>query len=112
MYPVVSAASSDVVVDKKLMKNFEINWESMDYDKRVSRYNPKDSSNQQRSRADENLTLRCTVDIKDPNLIFGLAQKLSCVRVAEKFSLNQDRRHPGLAKHIKIRFLQMPVNMV
>ena len=49
---VVLAVSNDAVINKKLMKNFEINWEAMDYDKRVSRYNPKVSSNQQRSRID------------------------------------------------------------
>ncbi len=70
-----SIASTDGVIDKKVTNLFEINWESMRYNKTVTQYNPEVSSNQQPSRADENLTLRCQVEIKDPNLVLGISRK-------------------------------------
>ena len=70
-----SMASTDANVDKKVTDLFEINWESMKYDRSVSQYNPKVSSNQQASRADENLSLSCKIEIKDPNLVLGISRK-------------------------------------
>ncbi len=70
-----SMASSDADIDKKVTDLFEINWESMNYDKSVTRYNPKVSSNRQASRADENLSLSCKIEIKDPNLVLGISRK-------------------------------------
>jgi len=71
----VSMASNDAGIDKKVTKLFEINWESMRYNKSVEQYNPEVTSNQQPSRADENLTLNCQVEIKDPNLVLGISRK-------------------------------------
>jgi len=71
----LSMASTDANIDKKVTDLFEINWESMRYDKSVSLYNPKLSSNQQASRADENLSLSCKIEIKDPNLVLGISRK-------------------------------------
>ena len=70
-----SMASADDNIDKKVTNLFEINWESMRYGKSVSLYNPKVSPNQQASRADENLTLSCKIEIKDPNLVLGISRK-------------------------------------
>jgi len=71
----LSMASTDGSIDKKVTDLFEINWESMNYDKSVTRYNPKVSSNRQAARADENLKLRCEIEIKDPNLVLGISRK-------------------------------------
>ena len=71
----LSMASADANVDKKVTNLFEINWESMRYDKSVSRYNPKISPNKQASRADENLILSCEIEIKDPKLVLGISRK-------------------------------------
>jgi len=68
-----SMASTDADIDKKVKNLFEINWESMRYYKSVSLYNPKLSSNQQ--AADENLSLSCKIEIKDPNLVLGISRK-------------------------------------
>jgi len=68
-------ASSDVGIDKKVTKLLEINWESMRYNKSVEQYNPEVTSNRQQSRTDENLTLNCRVEIKDPNLVLGISRK-------------------------------------
>ena len=68
-------ASADADIDKKVTDLFEINWESMNYDKSVTRYNPKVSSNRQAARADENLKLRCEIEIKDPNLVLGTSRQ-------------------------------------
>ena len=66
-----SMASTDGGIDKKVTNLFEINWESLRYNKTVTQYNPEVSSNQQASRAYENLTLSCKIEIKDPNLVLG-----------------------------------------
>jgi hypothetical protein len=71
-------ASSDVNVDRKVTRLFEINWESMRYNKTVTQYNPDNpeiSMNRQPSRTDENLTLNCRIEIKDPNLVLGISRK-------------------------------------
>jgi hypothetical protein len=47
----------------------------MRYNKTVTQYNPEVSSNRQPSRTDENLTLNCQIEIKDPNLILGISRK-------------------------------------
>jgi len=70
-----TTASNDGGIDKKVTDLFEINWESIRYNKTVTQYNPEVSSNQQPSRRDENLTLSCKIDIKDPNLILGISRK-------------------------------------
>lgn len=70
-----SMASSDAGIDKKVTELFEINWESMRYNKSVEQYNPEVSSNRQPSRTDERLTLNCRVEIKDPNLVLGISRK-------------------------------------
>jgi hypothetical protein len=73
-----SIASSDVNIDKKVTSLFDINWESMRYNKTVTQFNPDNpeiSMNRQPSRTDENLTLNCQVEIKDPNLILGISRK-------------------------------------
>ena len=70
-----SMASTDADIDKKVMDRFELNWESMRYDKSVTRYNPKVSSNQQALGANENLSLSCKIEIKDPNLVLGTSRK-------------------------------------
>ena len=74
----LSMASSDAGIDKKVSNLFEINWESMRYNKTVTQYNPDNpeiSMNRQPSRTDENLTLNCQVEIKDPNLVLGISRK-------------------------------------
>ena len=68
-------ASSDARIDKKVTELFEINWESMRYNKTVTQYNPEVISNRQPSRADENLTLNCRVEVKDPNFVLGISRK-------------------------------------
>jgi hypothetical protein len=70
-----SIASSDVDVDKKVTSLFKINWESMRYNKTVTQYKPKVSSNKQTSSANESLTLSCEIEIKDPNLVLGISRK-------------------------------------
>jgi len=70
-----SMASADADIDKKVTDLFEINWESMRYNKTVTQYNPEVSSNQQVSRADKNLSLSCKIKIKDPNLVLGISRK-------------------------------------
>lgn len=70
-----STASTDAGIDKKVTRMFEINWESMQYDRSVTINNPEVASNQQPSRAKENLTLRCKVEIKDPNQVLGISRK-------------------------------------
>jgi hypothetical protein len=70
----LSMASTDADVDKKVTRLFEINWESMRYSKTVTQYNPEVSSNHQPSRTNENLTLQCEVEIKDPNLVLGMTR--------------------------------------
>lgn len=106
---VVSGESNETVFDKKLIKNFEINWESMDYDKRVSRYNLNVSSNQQRARADENLTLRCTVEIKDPNLVFGISRKgiLTEMTGGKKQKIEIDQEQSMSQQHPMRRSMEM-----
>jgi hypothetical protein len=66
-----SMALSDADVDKKVTDLFEINWESMRYNKTVTQYNPEVSSNPHASSANESLTLSCEIEIKDPNLVLG-----------------------------------------
>ncbi len=78
-----STASTDAGIDKKVIERFEINWESMRYNKTVTQYNPDVSSNQQPSRADENLTLRCQVEVKDPNLVLGISRKGFLTRLTD-----------------------------
>jgi hypothetical protein len=70
-----SMASTDANVDKKVMDRFEFNWESMRYDKSVTQYNPKVSSNEQASSSNESLKLSCEIEIKDPNLVLGISRK-------------------------------------
>jgi hypothetical protein len=68
----LSIGSVEVGVDKKATDLFEVNWESVRYNKSVSRNNLKISSDQQDSRVSENLSLLCQVEIKDPNLVLGI----------------------------------------
>jgi len=75
MFTGISMASTDAGIDKKVANLFEINWESMQYDRSVTINNPEVTSNQQPSRTNENLMLRCKVEIKDPNLVLGVSRK-------------------------------------
>jgi hypothetical protein len=68
-------ASTDANVDKRMMKHFEVNWESMRYNKSVTQYNPEVSSNQQPSGSNESLTLTCEIEIKDPNRVLGVLRQ-------------------------------------
>lgn len=71
----LSIGSAGVEVDKKVTDLFDVNWESIRYNRSVSRYNLKVSSNEQDSRANETLELSCQVEIKDPNLVLGTCQQ-------------------------------------
>jgi len=83
-----SMASADADIDKKVTDLFEINWESMNYDRSVTLYNPKVSSNRQAARADENLKLRCEIEIKDPNLVLGISRKGVLTEMTDSKRLN------------------------
>jgi hypothetical protein len=71
MFTDFSMASIDAGNDKKVMKRFEVNWESLRYVKSVTQYNPKVASNKQASSATESLSLSCEIEVKDPNLVLG-----------------------------------------
>jgi len=95
-----SMASSDADIDKKVTDLFEINWESMNYDKSVTRYNPKVSSNRQAAKADENLKLRCEIEIKDPNLVLGISRKgiLTSMSDSKRRTVEIDQEQPPLKR--------------
>ena len=60
-------------VDEKLTDLFEVNWESIRYDKSVYRRNPEFTLNDPSVR--ESLSLSCRVEIKDPNLVLGTCRQ-------------------------------------
>jgi hypothetical protein len=93
-----SMAATDAGIDKKVMDHFEINWESLRYNKTVTQYNPEVSSNQQPSRTDENLTLGCKVEIKDPNLVLGIARNgvLTEMTDSKRQNIEISQEQPGL----------------
>ena len=70
-----SMALTDANVDKKVMKHFEVKWESLRYNKSVTQYNPNVSSNQRPSGLYESLTLSCEIEIKDPNVVLGVLRQ-------------------------------------
>ena len=92
----LSMASSEDDVDKKVTKLFEINWESMRYNKSVTQYNPKIASNRQASRATESLTLSCEVMIKDPNMVLGTLREgiITEITVSKKRNVEVSQELP------------------
>jgi hypothetical protein len=107
----ISIASADGDIDKKVTDLFEINWESMRYVKSVTQYNPKVSSNQQPSRADEKLTLNCRVEIKDPNLILGISRKgfLTGLTDSRRRNIELDQEEPESVRPSMPAMRNMPV---
>jgi hypothetical protein len=67
--------TTDTEADKNVADLFEIKWRRTEYDNSVKRYNPNVSSNQQPSRANQNLRLSCEITIKDPNLVLGISRQ-------------------------------------
>lgn len=96
----LAMASTDADVDKKVTGLFEINWESMRYDKSVSMNNPEVSSGRQPSRTDENLTLRCKVEIEDPNLVLGVTRNgvLTEITDGKRQSIEITQEQPELSR--------------
>lgn len=84
----LSIAATNIEVDKKVADLFEIKWQRTEYDKSVRRYNPDVSSNQQPSRAIENLRLSCEVTIKDPNLVFGISRQGNLTEIIDSGGRN------------------------
>ena len=71
----LSSGLADAEIDKKVTDLFGVNWESVRYNRSVSRYNLEVSSNEQNSRASESLSLSGQILIKDPNLVLGTCQQ-------------------------------------
>lgn len=117
----LSIASVDVNVDKKVMDRFEINWESMRYNKTVTQYNPEISSNRQARGTDESLseslTLSCEIEIKDPNMVLGTLREGVITDITNSKKRNIEiSREPSRLNHIPYeslhyqpRFTQPPV---
>jgi hypothetical protein len=112
-----SMASTEANVDKKVMKRFEVNWESLRYNKSVTQYNPKVSSNRQAPRADESLTLSCEITIKDPNLVLGTLREGIITEITDSkgrnVEINQEQPQvshtPYEGLRYQHRFTQPPV---
>jgi hypothetical protein len=94
----LSIGSAEIKVDKKVNELFEVNWESVRYNKSVSRYNLKVSTNRQDASANENLNLSCQVEIKDPNMVLGTCQQGIITELKDSKGQNVDlgQRVPGL----------------
>jgi hypothetical protein len=85
-----SVAATDIEVDKKVADLFEIKWQRTEYDKSVTRHNPNVLSNQQSSRANENLRLSCEITINDPNLVFGISRQGSLTEIIDSEGRNTE----------------------
>ena len=55
----------------KIEDLLKTDWESIQYYKNVTVYNPKVSTNQRSSNSSENVSVNCKVEILDPNVILG-----------------------------------------
>jgi hypothetical protein len=112
-----SMASTDADVDKDMMKHFEINWESLRYNKSVTQYNPEVSANQRPSGLYESLTLSCEIEIKDPNLVLGVLRQGVITEITDSkkrnVEINQERPQvspmPYEGLRYQQRFTQPPV---
>jgi hypothetical protein len=112
-----SMASTDADVDRKVMKHFEVNWESLRYNKSVEQYNPEISSNRQPSGSNESLILSCEIEIKDPNLVLGTLRQGFITEITNSkgrnVKINQERPQvshmPCEGLRYRQRFTQPPV---
>lgn len=104
-----SMASTDADIDKKVTELFEINWKSMRYNKSVEQYNPEISSNQQPSRATENLMLNCQVEIKEPNLVLGVSRKgfLTGLTDSNRRNIEINQQQPAVRRSPMPRSMNM-----
>ena len=109
MFSGLSMASGDAGIDENMVELFEIGWESMRYNKTVTQYNPEVSSNRQPSRADENLTLNCQIEIEDPNLIIGISRKgfLTGITDGDSQNIEIDQGPPAVRRSPMSRSFEM-----
>jgi hypothetical protein len=97
----LTICSAGIEVNKKVNDLFEVNWESIRYNKSVSRYNLKVSTNEQDSRVSENLSLSCQVEIKDPNIVLGTCQQGVITEMTDSKGQNVDPgQNPPQLRHM------------
>ena len=75
---VIIAAMSSLLMAKtnsekqnKISDLLKIDWESIQYNKNVTVYNPSVTSNQRQISSSENVQVNCNIEILDPNVIIG-----------------------------------------
>jgi hypothetical protein len=79
----LSMSKADSAKQNKIEKLLKTDWESIQYYKNVSVYNPRVSSNQRSSSSSENVNVNCKVEILDPNVILGTCSQAVITEITD-----------------------------
>ena len=84
----LSVMAGDSGHEKDFSKLFKVDWESVNYNKSVSRNNPAVSSSQQNPGSSKKLSLMCKIKLSDPNLILGVSRQGEITQLTDNGSVN------------------------
>ncbi len=79
----LSLAKEDSGKGTKIESLLKIDWKSIQYNKNITIYNPRNSSNQSPSNTSEDIQVRCNIDILDPNVIIGTCSQAVITEITD-----------------------------